>query len=95
MPWRTLIILVGVGVSAFGIVQHQRKIMAKLSTLAGQLGVVETTLVKVQAEIVTLQGSLGDVDIPVAAQESLDRLSALATALDELNPDAVPDPPPA
>lgn len=64
------------------------KLMAKLSTLAGTLAGIETTLGKVKTEIETLKGQLGDADIPADAQATLDRLQTLATALDDLNPDA-------
>lgn len=69
--------------------------MAKLSTLAEQLGKIETTLAKVHTEVEALKNSLGDVEIPEEAQASLDRLLAASTALDELNPDApAPEPDP-
>lgn len=69
--------------------RHQ-EIMAKLSTLGGTLTAIETTLNKVKTEVEALKNQLGDVDLPADAQATLDRLSALATALDELNPDATP-----
>jgi predicted nucleic acid-binding Zn-ribbon protein len=62
-------------------------IMAKLSTLATTLATIETTLTKVKTEIEKLKEQLGDVEIPAEAQATLDRLAALSTALDDLNPD--------
>lgn len=66
------------------------KIMAKLSSLAPALAAIENTLTKVKTEIETLISQLGDADIPADAQATLDRLTALATTLDDLNPDATP-----
>ena len=62
--------------------------MAKLSTLGGTLATVLSTLEKVVVEVQALKDSLGDVEIPADAQESLDKLTALAKTLDDLNPDA-------
>lgn len=70
------------------------KIMAKVSSLAGTLGAVVTTLEKVLQEVETLKGQLGDAEIPADAQATLDRLTALATQLDELNPDSTTPPNP-
>lgn len=71
----------------------EKRILMKISELNGVLTQVETTLGKVQAEIKLLQERLADAEIPADAQASLDRLAALATALDELNPDAATDEP--
>ncbi len=73
--------------------------MAKLSSLAGQLDAVLTHQAKADAEvrarfdalntrIAELEASLGDVEIPQAAQEKLDAVLAGAKALDDLIPDA-------
>jgi uncharacterized protein YoxC len=63
-------------------------IMAKLNTLADTLTGIEATLNKVKTEVEALKASLDNVDIPANAQESLDRLTALSKALDDLNQDA-------
>lgn len=60
----------------------------KLSELSGVLEAVNMTLVKIQTEVQTLKDSLTNAAIPTDAQASLDRLTALAKAVDELNPDA-------
>lgn len=70
------------------LLQMEKHIMAKLSTLGGTLATIEATLTKVKTEVETLKAQLGDVDIPADAQETLDRLQALSAALDDLNPDA-------
>ena len=62
--------------------------MAKLSTLAQTLTNVGTQLDKVKTEVEALKASLEDVEIPAEAQAALDKLAAIAQALDELNPDA-------
>ena len=70
-----------------------KKLMAKLSTLAETLATIETTLKKVKTEVEKLKEGLGDVEIPAEAQAALDRLTALSTALDDLNADAPTEPP--
>lgn len=64
--------------------------MSKLSELAGLIEGVNTRLDKVKTEVQALRDSLGDVEIPASAQASLDKLAALAQAIDEINPDAAP-----
>lgn len=66
----------------------EQRINMKLSELNTALSAVNTTLEKVQAEVQKLKDSLADVDLPADAQASLDRLTALAAAIDEINPDA-------
>ena len=87
------VILIWVVLVVVLISVYHLSIMAKLSTLAGTLATIETTLTKVKAEIEALKASLGDVELPAEAQASLDRLTALSTALDDLNPDAPTEPP--
>lgn len=77
--------------------ERHDQIMAKLSTLQATLDALGTQLEKatseIQAEIKNLQDQLGDVEIPAGAQTSLDKLSSLAQALDDLNPDVPPPTP--
>lgn len=76
----------------------EHAIMAKLTTLKEQLDALNAQLEKAKGEIVAeieaLKGALSDVDIPEEAQASLDKLAGLAQSLDELNPDAPPQPEP-
>jgi len=74
--------------------ERYETVMAKLSTLAGTLAAIESTLGKVKLEVEKLKESLGDVEIPADAQDSLTRLTALSAALDELNPDEPTTPAP-
>lgn len=74
--------------------ETENRIMSKLSTLADSLTALETKLTKIGTEIEKLKEELEDVELPAPAQEALDRLAALAEHLDELNPDAEPEPPP-
>lgn len=83
-----------------GDLQHAiNRIMSKLSELEGLLEKVGDQLDKAKTEIVaeiqSLKDALEDVTIPDGAQASLDRLSALAQALDDINPDVAPGTTPA
>lgn len=60
----------------------------KLSELNAALEAVNTQLEKVKTEVQTLKDSLSNVDLPADAQASLDRLTGLAKAIDDINPDA-------
>jgi len=66
--------------------------MSKLSELAATLANLSDKLDKAKIEIVTeitkLKEGMGNADIPPEAQASLERLSALAQALDDIIPDA-------
>jgi ABC-type transporter Mla subunit MlaD len=87
---------------------NTQKIMAKLSELSAKLTSIDDQLDKAQTEITgavaTLQQTIDDLKaqieagsdpvIPDEAQAALDRLTAVAQALDDLNPDAVPNPGP-
>lgn len=61
--------------------------MAKLSELPGILTAYGDKLDKIIKEVQTLKNSLGDVELPAAAQSSLDRLGGLIQTADDLNPD--------
>lgn len=74
----------------FDIEQLREHIDMKLNELNAALTAVNDTLAKVQAEVEALKGSLSNVDLPADAQASLDKLSALAKAIDDINPDAPP-----
>lgn len=68
--------------------QTEERINMKLSELNAALDAVNTQLEKVKTEVQTLKDSLSDVDLPADAQASLDRLTSLAKAIDDINPDA-------
>lgn len=78
----------------------ERKLMATMEELQATLDATADQLAKASAEIVaeikTLQDELaaGAVTTP-GVDASVARLKALAQALDDLNPDAPPAPPPA
>ncbi len=81
--------LVAIGYILRGFNKHtERLIMSKLSELNTTLEAVNAQLEKVKTEVQTLKDSLTNVDLPANAQASLDKLTALAAAIDELNPDA-------
>jgi DNA repair ATPase RecN len=71
--------------------QTEQKIMAKLTELNGILQALGDKLDKATAEIIAaidaLKKALSDVELPADAQASLDRLTAAAQVLDDLNPD--------
>lgn len=74
-------------------------IMTKVSELAAALGAVADRVSKAQteilAEIEVLKGQIGaDADLSPEAQASLDRLTGLVQALDDINPDAPTSPAP-
>ena len=64
----------------------------KLSELATTMTAVSDQLAKAQSEIVAqvaaLQTALADVEVPAEAQAAIDFITAIAAALDALNPDA-------
>lgn len=70
----------------------------KNTELAAAIEAINTQLDKASTEIFdeikTLTDSLGNVEIPQEAQDSLDRLKTKVQALDDLNPDAPVTPPP-
>jgi len=70
-------------------------IMSKLSDLESTLVTITTELEKAQAEIVSAVAALQDQinnaanpELSAGAQAALDRLTAVAKSLDDLNPDA-------
>lgn len=71
--------------------RHQEIIM-KLSELAASLGAIDSKLTEASTEIVAeiqkLRDALGDVEIPAAAEEALAAISAKATALADIVPNA-------
>ncbi len=73
------------------------KLMAKLNELEAKLTAIDDQLEKATKEILgeiqSLKDQLGNVDIPPGAQASLDKLTALAQALDDINPDVPPPTP--
>lgn len=88
--------LQGVPVTKQDLLETEKRIMAKLSELAPTLLALEGKLTKIQDEVEKLREAFenSDVDIPAEAQESLDRLAALAQAIDDVNPDAPTENPP-
>lgn len=81
-PWRST------SATKQDIENSERKIMAKLNTLGATLSAIADEVDKIGKEVATLQASLGDAEIPPAAQAALDRLTAAVKAVDDLNPDA-------
>jgi hypothetical protein len=78
-----------------GIIQlqlYQRQIMTTLSSLATTLNAIQAKLEKAKAEIISeidnLKTSLTDTPLPADAEASLSNLETLATALDDIVPDA-------
>lgn len=75
--------------------QHEEIIM-KLNELSGVLAGLGTQLEKVQQEILgrinILEVALLDVEVPEAAVTALADLAAAAQSLDDIVPDAIPDP---
>ena len=69
-----------------------RSIDMKLDALAATMTAIADQLTKAQTEIVAqvaaLQAALADVDVPADAQAAIDSITAIAEALDALNPDA-------
>ena len=69
-----------------------RSIDMKLDALAATMTAIADQLTKAQTEIVSqvaaLQAALADVDVPADAQAAIDSITAIAEALDALNPDA-------
>ena len=68
--------------------------MAKISELPGILSALVVGVDKIIEEVQALKDGLGDTEIPAEAQTHLDNLTARLQALDDLNPDATPEPPP-
>ena len=64
----------------------------KLDQLAATMTAIADQLTKAQNEIIAqvaaLQESLANVDVPPDAQAAIDSITAIAAALDALNPDA-------
>jgi hypothetical protein len=81
------------------LMESEHRVMAKISELKSVLDALGDKLTKatseITTEIATLKAALGDAPIPGDAQASLDRLSTLTQALDDLNPDSPTAPPPA
>ncbi len=81
---------------------NHKKVMSKLSQLESTLASVNSTLEKARTEIVDAVAALQDQinnstdpELSAATQAQLDRLTAVASSLDALNPDAeVPETPP-
>ena len=75
--------------------QHEEIVM-KLSELNGVVAGLGTQLVKVKQEILdrisALEAALADVDVPESAVTALDELVTSVQSLDDIVPDAIPDP---
>ena len=76
---------------------NHKLVMSKLSELETILAAVNGKLEKARTEIVeagaTLKAQIdqqGDPELSAAAQAQLDRLTAVSTSLDDLNPDTPP-----
>lgn len=72
-----------------------RNLRMKVSELEARLDDETARVTKIAAEVQVLKDSLSDVDLPQAAVDSLDRLSAALKSVDDLNPDSTPTEPPA
>jgi hypothetical protein len=75
--------------------QHEEIVM-KLNELSGVLTGLGTQLGKVQQEILdriaALEAALTDVEVPEAAVVALGELVTSVQSLDDIVPDAIPDP---
>jgi hypothetical protein len=75
--------------------QHEEIVM-KLSELNGVVAGLGTQLVKVQQEILdriaALETALTDVEVPETAVTALADLAVAVQSLDDIVPDAIPDP---
>ena len=75
--------------------QHEEIVM-KLNELSGVLTGLGTQLAKVQQEILdriaALEAALTDVEVPEAAVVALGELVTSVQSLDDIVPDAIPDP---
>ena len=75
--------------------QHEEIVM-KLNELSGVLTGLGTQLAKVQQEILdriaALEAALTDVEVPEAAVVALGDLVTSVQSLDDIVPDAIPDP---
>lgn len=92
-------------VTKFDLIQTERHIMAKVSSLGPALDEISTgltavsdQLAKATSEIIT---AIADAELPAEVTLKLEGLKGLATTLkeaaqklDDLNPDAEPPPPP-
>lgn len=66
----------------------------KVSELEARLDAETARVTKIAAEVQVLKDSLSDVDLPQAAVDSLDRLSAALKSVDDLNEDSTTTEPP-
>ena len=75
--------------------QHEEIVM-KLNELSGVLTGLGTQLAKAQQEILNriaaLEAALTDVEVPEAAVVALGELVTSVQSLDDIVPDAIPDP---
>lgn len=92
MIWNFLIGAL-VGAILWRIQKTTKDILMKQSELEGKFNAMADQVSKIATEIKALKESLGDSEIPAAAQEALNRLSALIQSADELNEDAPTTPP--
>lgn len=78
------------------VILQYKKVMSKLADLESALSTINTELEKVQTEVVSSTAALqaivdgaGSPDLSAGAQAQLDRLTAVAKKLDDLNADVV------
>lgn len=65
-------------------------VVMKITELEARLDAETERANKIAAEVKTLKDSLSNTDLPQAAVDSLDRLSAALKGVDDLNEDAPP-----
>lgn len=71
------------------------KLQMKVDELAPALQALQAQLIKANDEIKAQIEVLRNADLPPEAVEALNKIAATTQALDDLNPDAVPEPTPA
>ena len=93
MRWLQNYLLAGI-IDILSAIKHQlNSIEMKVSELAATLNTVKDTLSKAKAEILAKIEALSssDPDISPEGQQAIEQLKAVATALDDVVPDATPD----
>lgn len=91
------ILLLVVSFAGLWVFTTGEKIMAALKDLATQLVAlndqVQKSRTEVLAKIAELEAALSNVELPADAQAALESLKASVQAVDDVVPDAAPEPP--